>query len=143
ICIAPVRRCGNSQSGPPEHTPILLKTGLNTTNAALLFPGSLNATTVVQLLDLTPRLSVYDPPDNTSETIIVNGQVAFPGLHNAIYITPAGVILTLALLLVDKSFEFAIKAPSLYENLDNTWRTFIPAASGDFHSYYAARAFIA
>ncbi|MCJ1432087.1 hypothetical protein MMC27_001443 [Xylographa pallens] len=143
ISIVPANRCDDSQPKAPALTPTLLSTSLNTTTAALLFPGSLDATTVDQLLNLTARLSSYDPPENTSETSIVNSQLALAGLHNGVYTPPAGLNLTLASLLADESLTASIRAPSLYQNFGNNWRTFISAASGNFHSYYAARTFIA
>ncbi|MCJ1387052.1 hypothetical protein MMC17_010181 [Xylographa soralifera] len=143
ISVFSVERCDSSRPQAPTLTPALLNSSLNTTTAALLFPGSLDATTVVQLLNLTARLSAYDPPENTSETSSVNGQLALAGLHYGIYTPPAGTNLTLASLLADKSLTTSIQAPSLYKSFGNNWRTFISAASGNFHSYYAARAFIA
>ncbi|MCJ1397955.1 hypothetical protein MMC11_001151 [Xylographa trunciseda] len=143
ISIDPVKRSNDLRPDGPALSPTLLSSSLNTTTAALVFPGSLDTTTIVQLLNLTARLAPYDPPENTSETDSVNSQFAIAGLCNGIYIPPAGVNLTLAGLLVARSIQTALQSPSLYESFGNSWRTLIPAASGNFHSYYAARAYIA
>ena len=125
-------------------TQVLLNTSLDPTTAALTFPGGFNSTATTQLLDLTARLYPFNLPENRTDIPRVTSILAAVGLLNSSYTaTSPDLNYTVAGLLVNATISQTLQSPSSYDNYGNGWRGLLPSESGDFHSDYINRAYIA
>jgi hypothetical protein len=108
-----------------------------------LLNDSLTGSPVQQALQLTARLAPYDQPEILDEIANVTAILALAGISNGTYTQPPSANLTTASQVADLSIETDLENPAHQVDFGNDWVQFIPEISGDFHSDFAARAYIA
>jgi hypothetical protein len=108
-----------------------------------LLNDSLTGSPVQQALQLTARLAPYDQPEILDEITNVTAILALAGISNGTYKQPPSVNLTAAAQVAELSIEADLENPAHQVDFGNDWVQFIPEISGDFHSDFAARAYIA
>ena len=97
-----------------------------------------------QLLELTARLYPFNLPENRTDVPRVTSILAAAGLANGSYTAPSSNLnYTLAGLLVNSTISKTLQSPSRYEIYGDGGRGLLPSESGDFHSDYINRAYIA
>ena len=100
-------------------------------------PSDLTETQINTLLEVTARIFRYNKPLSTSEASSVDKILKAAGLSNGHYAPPASLNYSMASLLMG---EALIATEKLLVPWKNEWAQFEPAASGSFHTHYAARA---
>ena len=125
-----------TQSSHPQVAPTLTK--------YLLFDGFYGNDTT-RLLQLTARLSPYNPPEVPRDVSYVTAILELAGLTGGSYTTPTSVNLTLAaeeaaLAVYNVRHE---RAKKNFRDLGNGWSQLRDRLSGDFKSHYVVRAFVA
>jgi len=142
IVISTVARNDSSVTAAPKLGALFASTPLNVDDA-LLFPGSLNATVSIQLLQFLAKMLPYAPPESLSTSSSIEGYFEMAGIHNSTYIAPLGVNFTAVGQLVNASLSTELAMPDIYENYGNGWEAFTPAVSRNFGTNYQVRAYIA
>lgn len=112
---------------------------------SVLRNGSLTGTMPHQLLELTSKIVPYNPPRReTTANLTHNLELA--GLINGCYNQVPAVNITAAEETIERVFEGHINMtlnPSIALEFGNGWFQFKPVISGNFHSDFAVRAYIA
>jgi hypothetical protein len=137
IKVEEVIREGRSKS--PALTTALLGNGA-LEPLALESPGSLNESSVRQLLQVVAQVAPYNMPAEPKEAATVTENFVAAGLLNGTYQPPTDVNFTLTNQLIGKTL---LATELLLEPFNNDWVDFPPQFSGDFHQQYAIRSFIA
>lgn len=115
-----------------------------TLTGSLLFDGFYGNKTT-KLLQLTARLSPYNPPEVARDVAWVTSVLALAGLTGGSYTTPSSVDLSsaakkAALTVSNVHHE---RADKNFCDLGNQWSELCVNLSGDFKSHYVVRAFVA
>lgn len=108
-----------------------------------LLNDSLTGTPLEKALQLTARLAPYDQPEIPDEITNVTAILALAGISNGTYTQPPSVNLTAASQVAELSIETDLRNPAHQVHFGNGWVQFLAEISGDFHSDFAARAYIA
>ena len=108
-----------------------------------LLTDSLTGSAPEQLLQLTARLSQYDPPEVLDENSNVTAILALAGINNGTYTQPPAVNLTAAVEGVELGLYQDLTNPAHVQGFGNGWQQFISELSGNFNSDFAARTYIA
>ena len=137
-----VKRQHDPKPTAPKLSLQLLETSLSG-NPASIPPGSLNESVTTQLLNLTARLYPFNLPENSSDISRVTALLHKAGLKDGQYTRPDGVNMNQANQIVNTTVSSTVSNPSQYIQYGNGWVSFLPSISGDFHSAYAIRAFVA
>ena len=113
--------------------------------AAYSPPYDLSAGNATLLLDLLTTISLYNPPENRSDTNVVNGMLARAGIQNGSYHgLETGLDMTcINSILLQNSTRAATPSPALWDNHGNDWWDLDANISGNFHMDYVIRAYIA
>jgi len=127
--IAPVKR---TLTLPPLPPPMSIS----------LLNGSLTGPPLQQSLQLTARLAPYNQPEILDEITNVTAILALAGISNGAYTQPPSVNLTAASQVAQLSIAADLENPLHRLEFGNDWLQFTPEISGDFHSDFAARAYI-
>jgi hypothetical protein len=131
----------NSMPLAPALTPALLGNG-QLSNAALLLPFNFSIAQTTQTLQLLATLHSTNPPGDQSDLDHVNTVLAVAGIENGGYTPPKGIDYAKVSTLLAKSIADLL-SPSNHTFDQNGWFAFLPSLSGDFHTHYTARAYIA
>ncbi|KAM0258031.1 hypothetical protein ACHAQJ_004074 [Trichoderma viride] len=107
---------------------------------ALQSPGALNKTSAQKLLTTVARVAAHNMPVSSIEAARVNKLFETAGLSKGTYNPPVETNFTLANQLIQVSF---IMSENVIEPFNNDWIDFIPEVSGNFHTQYTIRSYIA
>ena len=125
----------------PTLTPSLLGNS-QLADAALLLPINFSVAQITETLQLLAQLSASNPPEDRSDLQRVNTILAAAGIKAGKYTPPTGIDYAKVFTLIADDF-LALLSPSNHGINQNDWFDLLPSLSGDFHTQYTARAFIA
>ena len=125
----------------PALTPALLGNG-QLSGAALLLPFDFSTAQTTGTLQLLAQLHAANPPEDKSDLEHVNTMLTAAGIKDGRYTPPSGIDYGQVSALIVGEFE-ALRSPSNRGFDQNGWFDLLPSLSGDFHTQYTARAYIA
>lgn len=108
-----------------------------------LLNDSISGSSAQQILQLTVRLSPYNPTELRSDLINVTHNLKLAGIANGVYHQPLGVNLTEAVTAAGNAIAADLYQPESRVNLGHDWVQYKPDISGNYISDFAARAYIA
>ncbi|KAJ6545386.1 hypothetical protein B0H19DRAFT_1380044 [Mycena capillaripes] len=95
------------------------------------------------IMQLTARIAYYNKPEEAKDVVFIESMLQLAGIRllELSYRKPPGVNLTSAFLAARD--RVVVDTAPLFTSFGNGWSALPPAVSGDFHSNYSVRAFIA
>jgi hypothetical protein len=126
----------------PSFTPALLGNG-QLSDAALQLPFNLSITQTTETLQLLAQFSATNPPEDKSDIGHVNAMLIAAGIKDGQYTPPAGIDYEQVSTIIAKEIESLLSNASNRGFDQNGWFDLLPSLSGDFHTQYTARAYIA
>ncbi|KAJ7631867.1 hypothetical protein DFH06DRAFT_1140233 [Mycena polygramma] len=120
-------------SGAPPLTQALLNANLTATNVPLF------------IMQLTARVAAYNPPEVAADVASIAATLEAAGISMSehTYTQPADVDLAEAYAAAQDALALVGASDTDFISLGADWTVLAPALSGDFHSHYDVRAFIA
>ena len=134
-----------ARSGPPigpSLTPALLQNGA-LAPASYSGPDELNTHNATLVLDLLAALTKYNPPQNPSDVKAIRDMLAAAGIKHGSYRAPHGLNMTLVNQIIGKNLLVQLTPPMNYDDFGNGWLDFKAYFTGNFHTNYWVRAYIA
>ncbi|KAJ7488131.1 hypothetical protein FB451DRAFT_1081737 [Mycena latifolia] len=110
---------------------------------ALLNDGLTVSNLPLYIMQLTARLSPFNPPEDAQDIPWVHSVLQMAGISMGTYSEPAGVYLTLAFEAAQAQVLQADVGPQYVRSLGNGWTALRPKLAGDYHSHFVVRAFVA
>jgi hypothetical protein len=139
IKMATIKREGKPLA--PTLTPGLLGNG-QLSDSALLLPFDFSIAQTTETLQLLAQLNPSNPPEDRSDFTCVNAILNAAGIKDGKYTPPTGISYGQVSTLVGEKIA-GLLSPSNHGIDQNNWFDLLPSLSGDFHTHYTARAFIA
>jgi hypothetical protein len=126
----------------PSLTPALLGNG-QLSDAALQLPFNLSITQTTETFQLLAQFSAANPPEDKSDIGHVNAMLIAAGIKDGQDTPPAGIDYEQVSTMIAKEIESLLSNASNRGFDQNGWFDLLSSLSGDFHTHYTARAYIA
>ena len=121
------------QTERPQITPPLTRS---------LLTDGFSSNTIKQLLQLTARLTLFNPPEVERDVVWVSSTLQLAGLIGGSYTQPAGVDLGAASVTATGAVMAAGNKSANFDDLGNGWSRLAAGISGDFKSHYVVRSLV-
>lgn len=126
----------------PSLTPALLGNG-QLSDATLQLPFNFSTAQTTETLQLLAQFNAANPPEDKSDLKHVNTMLNAAGIKDRQYTPPAGIDYDQVSTMIADELLSLLGNSSNHGFDQNGWFDLLPSLSGDFHTQYTARAFIA